>query len=48
MWHAVGSKGIGQNKIAVVTKNENEYTESSEFWTKFNISCELMLVFSSL
>lgn len=47
MWYAVGSKGIGQVKIVVVTKNENEYTESSEFWTKFNLTCALMLVTNS-
>ena len=47
MWYAVGSKGIGQDKIAVVTKNEIEYTESSEFWTKFNLTCALMLVSNS-
>ena len=47
MWHAVGSKGIGQDKIAVVTKNENEYTESSEFWTRVNLTCALMLVTNS-
>ena len=47
VWYAVGSKGIGQDKIVVVTKNENEYTESSEFWTKFNLTRALMLVTNS-